>query len=102
MSQTLLAAGPLQSFIDLDTPQKMKSVALLLAKARKAVEEIKGIEDNLRANGATAEVMNMAMADTASLAAMASSDTSSAIAILKRIRMDVKAYMDSEEKNAVN
>jgi uncharacterized protein YbaR (Trm112 family) len=89
---------PIRAFIDLDTPTKMKAMSLHLAKARKAVEEIKEIEDNLRTNGATAEVMNMSMADTASLAALASSETANAIAILKRMKIDVEDYMEKEAK----
>lgn len=100
MSPRQLLAGPIRSFVDLDTLKRMSEVARNMAAARKVVAEIQGIEDSILAQGVTTKDLSLAMADMAALARVAAKSTVEAVGILERMALDVEAYVEKERMNA--
>lgn len=93
---------PRPPLVRLGTIRGMGVVARNLAIARKAVEEIKSIEDELISQGReNREVFRKKMEWTASVAKSAGKSASDAAEILRAIRADVDKYL-RDEKNGTD
>lgn len=100
MSQRPYTAGLSRSFVSIGTLRTMSKVAAKMATARKAVAEIRSIEDLLLAEGASTSAMKRAMTDTAALAKVASKSASEAIVMLNGMKPDMEAYAREAEAYA--
>lgn len=98
MERTPLVAGLSQPFVRLGTLRGMSDVAGKLAVARKAVAEVRDVENRLLTSTVNQEQMNAAMRDTAELAGMAASATDDAIGVLSKMRADVERFIAMAER----
>jgi len=88
-----------QPLVRLGTIRSMAVVARNLAIARKAVDEIKDIEDELLARGReNRQVFRKKMEWTASVARSAGKAVSDAVEMIRVIQADVEQYL-RDEKN---
>lgn len=98
MQRMPLVAGLSQPFVRLGTLRSMSDVAGKLAVARKAVVEVRGVEDRLLSSTVNQEQMNAAMSDVAELAGMAASSVDGAIGILEKMKTDVERFVALAER----
>jgi hypothetical protein len=89
----MLLAELSRPYVDLETLRRMSEVAHRLAVCRKAVTEIRDIEDQLMAAGTTVGGLRDAMRDTAALARVASKAAAEAMGMLKGLKLDVEGYL---------
>ena len=90
-----------QPFVKLGTLRRMSEVAAKLAAARKAVAEIRAIEDQLMASGTTEDGLRSAMADTAAYAKVAARSASEAVGMLKGMKPGIEAYLSEVHRDAL-
>lgn len=100
MQQRTLRAELAQPYVRLGTLRRMSEVAAKLASARKAVSEIRGIEDQLMASGTTTDGLRDAMSDTVAYAKVASKSTAEAIGMLKGMKPAIEAYLSEVRRDA--
>ena len=94
MRQRLSREKLLPSFAKVGAMLDMSSVAKKLVMAKKAVAEIRAIENKLEAeaDNTLQKDFNLAMRETAKYAKIAADNAGAAIAILKRLKPKVDAY----------
>ena len=104
MPQKMLLGNRTHSFVSGGTLKMMSQVGVKMAIARRAVVEIRKIEDMLAVSGNDEKVFKQAMIDKASMARLAAKSAAEAVGILKDMFQIIEAYFrDVEvERNAAN
>lgn len=87
----------LPAFYRAGTLANMSRMAVKLALARKAIREIRAIEDYLAVNGGYLQdsEFKKAMKETQGYAVVVADAVSEAIVILKKVKSDVQSYQES-------
>ena len=98
MERTPLVAGLSQPFVRLGTLKGMSDVAGKLAVAKKAVEEVRDVEERLLSTTVGRDQMNAAMRDVSAAADAAASAADEAIDVLSKMRGDVERFAAMAER----
>ena len=102
MSQKLLLGELPQSFVSIGTMRRMSHVATKMAVSRKAIAEIRNIEDMLLAKGDDDRMLKRAMVEIASLSRIAGKNAAEAIGLLRQMVPDIELYLSEVERDAAS